>query len=192
LSNFLFSKRFFRGISSPYALQAKLLKTVHPALGFSPCQPVWFHFLNYYCFSPNFLKFFSFQFSFLMNIFAAKLSFDTQSEDLREAFEEFGEVSSASVITDKFTGKSKGFGFVEMPNDDEASKAINELNDSTLDGRTIVVKKAEPREERGGSGGGGNRGGGGYGGGGGNRGGGGGYGGGGGNRGGYGGGGGRY
>ncbi len=123
-----------------------------------------------------------------MNIFAAKLSFDTQSEDLREAFEEFGEVSSASVITDKFTGKSKGFGFVEMPNDEEASKAISELNDSTLDGRTIVVKKAEPREDRGGSGGGGR---GGYGGGG-NRGGGGGYGGGGGNRGGYGGGGGRY
>lgn len=134
-----------------------------------------------------------------MNIFAAKLSFDTQSEDLREAFEEFGEVSSASVITDKFTGKSKGFGFVEMPNDDEANKAISELNDSTLDGRTIVVKKAEPREDRGGSGGGGGRGGfgggnrgggGGYGGG--NRGGGGGYGGGGGNRGGYGGGGSRY
>ena len=118
-----------------------------------------------------------------MNIFAAKLSFDTQSEDLREAFEEFGEVSSASVITDKFTGKSKGFGFVEMPNDEEATKAINELNDSTLDGRTIVVKKAEPREERGG-GGGSRGGGGGYGGGGGSRGGGGGYGGGGGNRGG--------
>ncbi len=114
-----------------------------------------------------------------MNIFAAKLSFDTQSEDLREAFEEFGEVSSASVITDKFTGKSKGFGFVEMPNDEEAKKAINEMNDSTLDGRTIVVKKAEPREDRGPSGGGGGRGG--YGGGGGNR-GGGGYGGGGGNR----------
>ncbi|MCF8245750.1 MAG: RNA-binding protein [Saprospiraceae bacterium] len=114
-----------------------------------------------------------------MNIFAAKLSFDTQSDDLREAFEEFGEVSSASVITDKFTGKSKGFGFVEMPNDEEAQKAISELNDSTLDGRTIVVKKAEPREDRGGGGG--------------NRGGGGGYGGGGGNRGGYGGGGGgRY
>ncbi len=128
-----------------------------------------------------------------MNIFAAKLSFDTQSEDLREAFEEFGEVSSASVITDKFTGKSKGFGFVEMPNDEEASKAISELNDSTLDGRTIVVKKAEPREERGGGGGGSRGGGGGYGGGGGNRGGGGGYGGGGGSRGGYGGGGGgRY
>ncbi|MBI5916514.1 MAG: RNA-binding protein [Bacteroidetes bacterium] len=92
-----------------------------------------------------------------MNIFAAKLSFDTQSDDLREAFEEFGEVSSASVITDKFTGKSKGFGFVEMPNDEEARKAIAELNDSELDGRTIVVKKAEPREDRGGSGGGGGR-----------------------------------
>lgn len=90
-----------------------------------------------------------------MNIFAAKLSFDTQSDDLREAFEEFGEVSSASVITDKFTGKSKGFGFVEMPNDEEARKAITELNDSELDGRTIVVKKAEPREDRGSSGGGG-------------------------------------
>jgi cold-inducible RNA-binding protein len=100
-----------------------------------------------------------------MNIFAAKLSFDTQSDDLREAFEAFGEVTSANVITDKFTGKSKGFGFVEMPNDDEARKAIAEMNDSELDGRTIVVKKAEPREDRGdrgGSGGGGyNRGGGG-------------------------------
>ena len=96
-----------------------------------------------------------------MNIFAAKLSFDTQSEDLRSAFEEFGEVTSASVITDKFTGKSKGFGFVEMANDEEARKAIAELNESDLDGRTIVVKKAEPREDRGGSGGGGNRGGGG-------------------------------
>jgi RNA recognition motif-containing protein len=85
-----------------------------------------------------------------MNIFAAKLSFDTQSEDLRELFEEFGEVSTASVITDKFTGKSKGFGFVEMPNDEEARKAISELNESEFDGRTIVVKKAEPREERGG------------------------------------------
>jgi RNA recognition motif-containing protein len=87
-----------------------------------------------------------------MNIFAAKLSFDTQSEDLRELFEEFGEVSTASVITDKFTGKSKGFGFVEMPNDEEARKAISELNESEFDGRTIVVKKAEPREERGGGG----------------------------------------
>jgi len=141
-----------------------------------------------------------------MNLFVAKLNFDTQEDDLRSAFEQFGEVSSCSVITDKFTGRSKGFAFVEMPNDDEAQSAIDALNETDLDGRTIVVKKAEPRESRpprdnrggggGYGGGGGNRGGGGgYGGGGGNRGGGGGYGGGGGgNRGGgggYGGGGGR-
>lgn len=83
-----------------------------------------------------------------MNIFVAKLSWDTQNDDLRDAFEEFGEVSSANVIMDKFTGKSKGFGFVEMDNDDEAKEAINQLNDTELDGRTIVVKKAEPRKER--------------------------------------------
>lgn len=82
-----------------------------------------------------------------MNIFVAKLSFDTQSEDLREAFEAYGEVSSANVIMDKVTGRSRGFGFVEMDNDDEARNAIDELNDSDLDGRTIVVKKAEPRKE---------------------------------------------
>ncbi|MBK7872523.1 MAG: RNA-binding protein [Saprospiraceae bacterium] len=117
-----------------------------------------------------------------MNIFVAKLSFRTQSDDLREAFEAFGEVDSAKVIVDQFTGKSKGFGFVEMPNDDEAQAAIDALNESDMDGNTIVVKKAEPRESRDrggfnrGGGGGGNRGGGGgYGGG--NRGGGGGYGG---------------
>ncbi len=136
-----------------------------------------------------------------MNIFVAKLNFDTQEDYLREVFEEYGEVTTASVITDKFTGKSKGYAFVEMPNDEEAEKAIAELNDSEIDGRTIVVKKAEPRESRGGGGGGsrggygggggsrgggggygGGRGGGGYGGGGGSRGGGGGYGGGGGDR----------
>lgn len=83
-----------------------------------------------------------------MNIFVAKLSWDTQSDDLRDAFEEFGEVSSANVIMDKFTGKSKGFGFVEMDNDTEAAEAIHQLNDTELDGRTIVVKKAEPRKER--------------------------------------------
>ncbi len=115
-----------------------------------------------------------------MNIFVAKLNFDTQEDYLREVFEEYGEVTSASVITDKFTGKSKGYAFVEMPNDEEGEKAIAELNDSEIDGRTIVVKKAEPREARGGGGGGSRGGGGGYGGGGGSRGGGGGYGGGGG------------
>ncbi len=103
-----------------------------------------------------------------MNIFVAKLNFDTRESDLKEAFEAFGAVDSVKIIMDKFSGKSKGFGFVEMPNDDEGMAAINELNDREFDGRTIVVKKAEPRENRGG---GGHRGGGGgY-----NRGGGGGY-----------------
>jgi RNA recognition motif-containing protein len=82
-----------------------------------------------------------------MNIFVAKLSWDTQSEDLREAFQEFGEVSSANIITDRATGRSKGYGFVEMDNDEEAQAAINELNETEMDGRTIVVKKAEPRRE---------------------------------------------
>lgn len=98
---------------------------------------------------------------YLMNIFVAKLSWDTTSSDLQNAFEAFGAVSSANVISDKFTGKSKGFGFVEMDNDDEARAAIQELDGSQLDGRDIVVKKAEPR----GGGGGGRRGGGGGGGG---------------------------
>ena len=110
-----------------------------------------------------------------MNIFVAKLNFDTQERDLEEAFAAHGAVDSVKIIMDKFTGRSKGFGFVEMPNDDEAQAAIDDLNDQEFDGRTIVVKKAEPRENRGGGGGG--RGG---------------YGGGGGGRGGYGGGGGRY
>ena len=98
-----------------------------------------------------------------MNIFVAKLNFNTSESLLQDAFSRFGEVDSTKVIMDKMTGKSKGFAFVEMPNDDEALEAINELNDSELDGRTIVVKKAEPREnrDRGGFGG-GNRGGGGF------------------------------
>ena len=96
-----------------------------------------------------------------MNIFVAKLSYDTQESTLRDLFEEYGEVSSVKIIMDKFTGNSKGFGFVEMPNDDEAYNAINDLNETELDGRTIVVKKARPKEERsnnrGGGGGGYNR-----------------------------------
>jgi RNA recognition motif-containing protein len=83
-----------------------------------------------------------------MNIFIAKLSFDTQSEDLRETFQQFGEVSSANVISDKLTGRSKGFGFVEMNNAEEANNAINELDNSELDGRRIVVKVAKPRNEK--------------------------------------------
>lgn len=98
-----------------------------------------------------------------MNIFVAKLNFDTRESELQDAFEEYGAVDTVKIIMDKFTGRSKGFGFVEMPNDDEAQNAIDGLNDVELDGRTIVVKKAEPRESRDsrGGGGGGYRGGGG-------------------------------
>ncbi|MCB9232051.1 MAG: RNA-binding protein [Bacteroidia bacterium] len=139
-----------------------------------------------------------------MNIFVAKLNYSTSSETLQELFEQFGQVDSAKVIMDRETGKSKGFGFVEMPDDSEGNEAISNLNDSVVDGNQIVVKVATPREDRGGGGGGrGGYGGGGRSGGGGGRGGyggggrsgGGGYGGGGGRdggRGGYGGGGGRY
>ena len=81
-----------------------------------------------------------------MNIFVAKLNFDTTESKLRNAFEEFGIVDSVKIITDKFTGRSKGFGFVEMPNDDEANKAIEQLNDQEFDGRTIVAKEADSRK----------------------------------------------
>lgn len=82
-----------------------------------------------------------------MNIFVAKLSYDTQSQDLNEAFSAYGEVTSANVINDKVTGRSRGFGFVEMANDEEAMDAINGLNETQLDGREIVVKKAQPRKD---------------------------------------------
>jgi RNA recognition motif-containing protein len=88
-----------------------------------------------------------------MNIFVAKLDFNTTGEELQELFEQFGTVDSAKVIFDKETGRSRGFAFVEMPDDEEAEKAIKELHDTTLDGRTIVVKKAEARESSGGGGG---------------------------------------
>jgi cold-inducible RNA-binding protein len=98
-----------------------------------------------------------------MNIFVAKLDYQTTSEDLQSLFEQFGEVDSAKVIFDKETGKSRGFAFVEMPNDEEGLEAISSLDGTNLDGRTIAVKKAEPREAGGGGsrGGGFNRGGGG-------------------------------
>ena len=104
-----------------------------------------------------------------MNIFVAKLNFRTADNTLRSLFEAFGEVDTAKIVLDRETGRSRGFGFVEMPNDDEAMAAIQELNDTEVDGRTIVVKKAEPREIRGGGGGGFDRRGGGGGGGGGFR-----------------------
>jgi RNA recognition motif-containing protein len=84
-----------------------------------------------------------------MNIFVAQLSYQTKEDQLRSLFEAYGEVSSAKIIIDKFENRSKGFGFVEMPNDEEAQQAINALNESDLDGRNIVVKKARPREDSG-------------------------------------------
>lgn len=81
-----------------------------------------------------------------MNIFVARLNYDTTEETLQEAFQEFGTISSVKVIIDKYTGRSKGFGFVEMPDDNEAAAAIEALNDTELDGRTIVVKVSEPRQ----------------------------------------------
>ncbi len=89
-----------------------------------------------------------------MNIFCGSLPFSLQESELKEFFEEYGEVSAARIITDKFSGRSKGFGFVEMPNDEQAKKAIEELDGAEVDGRTIVVNQAEERKEsRGGSGG---------------------------------------
>jgi RNA recognition motif-containing protein len=85
---------------------------------------------------------------FVMNIFVARLNYDTREDDLRAAFEGYGSVDSVKIIMDKFTGRSKGFGFVEMPNEEEGRAAITNLNDSELDGRNIVVKEAQAREER--------------------------------------------
>lgn len=88
-----------------------------------------------------------------MNIFVAKLSPTTGEDALRTLFEEFGEVSSAKVIFDRETGRSKGYGFVEMPDDNEGNSAISELNETTFENSTIVVKKARPKEAGGGGGG---------------------------------------
>ena len=118
------------------------------------------------------------------NIYVGNLPYDTTGDDLVELFQSYGSVTSGQVIIDKFSGRSRGFGFVEMANDDEAQAAIDALNTSPYGGRPLTVNEARPREERGGGGGGGGGGRGGYGGEGGGRGGygggGGGYGGGGG------------
>jgi len=87
-----------------------------------------------------------------MNIFVGNLSYSTTDESLRQAFEAHGEVTSAKVITDRETGRSRGFGFVEMPNDEEARAAMAELDGKELDDRTVKVNEARPREERGGGG----------------------------------------
>jgi RNA recognition motif-containing protein len=83
-----------------------------------------------------------------MNIYVSNLSFNVQDEDLRGFFTPYGEVTSAKVIMDKFTGKSKGFGFVEMSDNAAAKKAIAELDNGTVDGRNIKVMEARPKEDR--------------------------------------------
>lgn len=82
-----------------------------------------------------------------MNIFVGSLPYSIVEADLEEAFGEYGTVESVKIITDKFSGKSKGFGFIEMPNDEEALKAIEDLNGASVEGRTIVVNKSEPKPQ---------------------------------------------
>ena len=82
-----------------------------------------------------------------MNIYVGNLDFKVEASDLEEAFEEFGTVSSANVITDKFSGRSKGFGFVTMDDADEAKAAIDALNGTTLKSRDITVNEARPKRE---------------------------------------------
>lgn len=82
-----------------------------------------------------------------MNIFVTNLSFKVQTEQLREMFEAYGEVTSAKVIVDHETGRSRGFGFVEMASDEEAQQAIDALNQHEIDGKAMVVQQARPREE---------------------------------------------
>ncbi len=96
-----------------------------------------------------------------MNIFVAGLSYQINDADLKELFEEYGTISSAKIITDRDTGRSKGYGFVEMEDDSEGQRAIEELNGAEYDGRTLSVSVARPRTERPRGGGGYNRGGGG-------------------------------
>lgn len=83
-----------------------------------------------------------------MNIYVGNLPYGVTEDDLKEAFSEHGEVESVNIITDKFSGQSKGFGFIEMPNNSEADKAIKALNESELKGRNIKVNQAKPREQR--------------------------------------------
>jgi RNA recognition motif-containing protein len=100
-----------------------------------------------------------------MNIYVSNLSFNTSDAELQDLFSQYGDVSSAKVITDRETGRSRGFGFVEMPNDDEAKAAMSGLNNKEVEGRAMSVSVAKEREARtggGGFGGGRSSGGGGY------------------------------
>ncbi|MFO8086645.1 MAG: RNA-binding protein [Bacteroidales bacterium] len=82
-----------------------------------------------------------------MNIYVGNLDYKIDDQDLKEIFEEYGTVDSAKVISDRYSGKSKGFGFVEMENKEEAEKAIQELNEATIDNRKMLVNEARPRKE---------------------------------------------
>ena len=82
-----------------------------------------------------------------MNIYVGNLTYEVTQDDLREVFEEFGQIESVAVITDKFSGKSKGFGFVEMPSKDEGQAAIDDLNGKELKGRAMNVNEARPRTD---------------------------------------------
>ena len=86
-----------------------------------------------------------------MNIYVGNLPFQSTEDELQVAFTEYGEVSTARVITDRMTGRSRGFGFVEMPSNDEAEAAIKGMNGKDMGGRQLTVNEAKPREERGNS-----------------------------------------
>lgn len=83
-----------------------------------------------------------------MQIYVGNVSYNTNEESLTSLFSTYGEVDSVKLITDRETGRAKGFGFIAMPNDDEANKAIEELNGKEFDGRTLRINEARPREER--------------------------------------------
>ena len=100
---------------------------------FTSVSAQFYLFINYY---------------FRMNIYVSNLSFNVEDDDLRGFFEEYGEVTSAKVVTDKMTQRSRGFGFVEMSDDAAAEKAISELDGASVQGRNIRVTVAKPREER--------------------------------------------
>jgi len=89
-----------------------------------------------------------------MNLYVGNLLFDVSEADLRSAFEQFGQVTEVRLIMDKFSGKSKGFGFIEMPSKDEAEKAIGEMNGKEFMGRALNVNEAKPKTDRRGGGGG--------------------------------------
>jgi RNA recognition motif-containing protein len=82
-----------------------------------------------------------------MNIYVGNLDFKVDENDLKDIFEEYGTVSTSKIITDKYSGRSKGFGFVTMEGQEEAKKAINELNGATLENREMVVNEARPRKQ---------------------------------------------